>query len=58
MEEIKHSSPFLGVQLMTARPKLNVEDKLVVIILPDSLRNYLTKFASDDWMLEQGYDII
>ena len=43
---------------MTARPKLNVEDKLVVIILPDSLRNYLTKFASDDWMLEQGHDII
>ncbi|CAG8200635.1 unnamed protein product [Penicillium nalgiovense] len=46
------------VQLVEARPELNVEDKLIVVILPDSLRNYLTKFANDDWMKEHGYDVL
>jgi cysteine synthase A len=26
-----------------------------VIILPDSIRNYMTKFVDDDWMKEQGF---
>ncbi|CAG8942614.1 unnamed protein product [Penicillium salamii] len=43
------------VQLMESRPDLNQEDKLVIVILPDSLRNYLTKFASNDWMAAHGY---
>ncbi|OJJ87927.1 uncharacterized protein ASPGLDRAFT_43003 [Aspergillus glaucus CBS 516.65] len=42
-------------QLVKERPDLNVEGKLIVIILADGVRNYLTKFASDDWMKEQGY---
>lgn len=25
-----------------------------LVILPDSIRNYMSKFASDDWMQEQG----
>jgi cysteine synthase A len=25
------------------------------VILPDSIRNYLTKFADDEWMLAQGF---
>lgn len=39
-------------------------DKRVVCILTDSIRNYLTKFVSDDWLLEnnlmdqQSYDKI
>jgi cystathionine beta-synthase len=28
------------------------EDKRVVCIFVDSLRNYITKFVSDDWLLE------
>ncbi|KAJ9485147.1 hypothetical protein VN97_g8225 [Penicillium thymicola] len=44
------------VQVIEARPELNTEDKLIVVILPDSLRNYLTKFANDDWMSEHGYN--
>lgn len=40
---------------MESRPELNHEDKLVIVILPDSLRNYLTKFASNNWMAEHGY---
>jgi len=27
----------------------------VVVILPDSVRNYMTKYLSDDWMIEQGF---
>lgn len=26
-----------------------------VIILPDSIRNYLSKFCSDDWMVKKGF---
>jgi cystathionine beta-synthase/cysteine synthase A len=26
-----------------------------LVILPDSIRNYLTKFVSDDWMRENGF---
>jgi len=27
----------------------------VVVILPDSVRNYMSKFLSDDWMVENGF---
>ena len=27
----------------------------VVVILPDSVRNYMTKYLSDDWMIENGF---
>lgn len=30
-------------------------DDLVVVLLPDSGRNYLTKIFNDDWMREQGF---
>jgi len=30
-------------------------NKRVVVILPDSIRNYLTKFADDRWMRQQGF---
>jgi cystathionine beta-synthase len=31
------------------------QDKLVVVIFPDTGRNYLSKMYSDEWMLELGY---
>ena len=31
------------------------EGKRVVVILADSIRNYLTKFADDRWMRQQGF---
>jgi cystathionine beta-synthase/cysteine synthase A len=34
--------------------RLNKNQKCLVI-LPDSIRNYLTKFVSDDWMKEKGF---
>lgn len=30
-------------------------DKRVVVILPDSTRNYMTKFLDDEWMIEAGF---
>ncbi|KAG5886814.1 hypothetical protein JTB14_031456 [Gonioctena quinquepunctata] len=31
------------------------EGKKVVVILPDSIRNYITKFVSDQWMEARGF---
>ncbi|KAL5271025.1 hypothetical protein ACHWQZ_G001620 [Mnemiopsis leidyi] len=31
------------------------EGSRVVVILPDSVRNYMTKYLSDDWMIEHGF---
>jgi len=31
------------------------EGKRVVVILPDSVRNYITKFINNDWMYENGF---
>jgi cystathionine beta-synthase len=30
-------------------------DKRIVVIFVDSVRNYMTKFLNDDWMLENGF---
>ncbi len=30
-------------------------DKRVVVIFADSIRNYMTKHLSNDWMLEKGF---
>lgn len=36
--------------------ELNIgEGKRVVVLLPDSVRNYMTKFISNDWMYENGF---
>ncbi|KAB8225037.1 tryptophan synthase beta subunit-like PLP-dependent enzyme [Aspergillus novoparasiticus] len=45
------------VQLLQLRPDLNVEDKTIVLVFADSLRNYLTKFADDAWMEQHGLAI-
>lgn len=31
------------------------KDQKVLVILPDGIRNYLTKFASDEWMKKQNF---
>ena len=37
--------------MVQAAQDLNLgEDKTVVVILPDSIRNYLSKFVDDDWL--------
>jgi cystathionine beta-synthase len=36
---------------------MGIENKYIVVILPDTGRNYLTKFYDDNWMLENGFSI-
>lgn len=43
------------VQAVALRPEINMKGKTIVLILPDSMRNYLTKFADDKWMEDNGY---
>ena len=33
------------------------EDKKCLVVLPDSIRNYMTKFPSDQWMKDQGFKV-
>ncbi|XP_065907311.1 cystathionine beta-synthase-like [Dysidea avara] len=47
------SGAALAVALKAAK-NLKAGQKCV-IILPDSIRNYLSKFVNDDWMIEQGF---
>jgi len=44
-----------AVWAMLEALKLYQQVKKALVILPDSIRNYLTKFVSDDWMREQGF---
>jgi len=30
-------------------------DKRVVVVLPDGIRNYMTKFVKDEWMQENQF---
>lgn len=34
------------------------KDKRIVVLLPDGIRNYMTKFVSDHWMVARGYMVI
>ena len=36
--------------------KFNLQEgQNVVVILPDSIRNYMTKYLNDDWMVARGF---
>ena len=37
------------------KPRADGTKPRVVVILPDSIRNYLTKFADDGWMRQHGF---
>lgn len=45
------SAMWAAVQLCKQLPA----DKRVVVVLPDGIRNYMTKFVSDGWMIEKGF---
>ena len=32
------------------------EDQKCLVVLPDGIRNYMTKFPNDQWMKDQGYE--
>ena len=31
------------------------KDEVCLVILPDSVRNYMSKFVDDDWMRKKGF---
>ena len=33
------------------------KDKRCLVVLPDSIRNYMTKFPNDQWMKDQGFKV-
>lgn len=41
---------------LQAAKNLN-EDQRVVVVLPDGIRNYMTKFVSDEWMLQRNFEV-
>jgi len=30
----------------------------LVVVLPDGIRNYMSKFVQDEWMREKGHSIV
>ena len=48
------SSGSAMVAALKAALKLN-KDKNCLVILPDGIRNYMTKFPNDDWMKRNGF---
>ena len=44
-----------AVSAMLEAAKLYPSVEKALVILPDSIRNYLTKFVSDEWLREQGF---
>jgi len=49
------SGAAMWAALKYAKEKNLPETARVVVILPDSIRNYLTKFVSDDYLRMHGF---
>jgi len=45
-----------GMATVAALRVASETDELVVVVLPDGGRNYLSKIFNDDWMKEHGFD--
>ena len=50
------SSGSAMVAALKTAAQLNSGQKCLVL-LPDGIRNYMTKFPNDDWMKEKGFDV-
>ena len=37
--------------------KILKSNQKCLVVLPDGIRNYMTKFPNDDWMRDQGYEL-
>lgn len=48
------SGSALAATLRAAKDLKLTKDDVVVVILPDSIRSYLSKFADDDWLAANG----
>ena len=45
-----------GMAVHAARQVASEDDRLVVVLLPDSGRGYLSKIWNDEWLAEHGFD--
>ena len=43
------------ITIHQAMKKLSQSGEKCLVILPDAIRNYLSKFVDDSWMEEQGF---
>jgi cystathionine beta-synthase len=50
------SSGTAMIAALQTAPQLEKDQKCLVL-LPDGIRNYMTKFPNDTWMKEQGFDV-
>lgn len=48
-------SAMIGAIKAVKRYGMNQSNKRIIVVLPDSARNYMSKFVSDDWMLSNEY---
>ncbi|KAA8652304.1 cystathionine beta-synthase CYS4 [Aspergillus tanneri] len=48
------SGSAISALVQAAKDNVFGKDDVVVVILPDSIRSYLTKFADDDWLAANG----
>ncbi|RAL15034.1 cystathionine beta-synthase CYS4 [Aspergillus homomorphus CBS 101889] len=48
------SGSAIAALAQAAKDQRFTKDDVVVVILPDSIRSYLTKFADDDWLAANG----
>ncbi|KAF7594292.1 cystathionine beta-synthase [Aspergillus hancockii] len=48
------SGSAISALAQAAKDKKFGKDDVIVVILPDSIRSYLTKFADDDWLAANG----
>jgi hypothetical protein len=44
------------VAALKTAPQLS-SGKKCLVLLPDGIRNYMTKFPNDDWMKEKGFNV-
>lgn len=49
------SGSALSAAIRYIREKKIGNNKRCVVLLPDSIRNYMTKFLSKDWMIENKF---
>lgn len=48
------SAMYVALQVAKTMKK----NQKLVVILPDGIRNYMSKFVQDEWMREKGHGVV
>lgn len=46
-----------ALRWLRSQPSSEIHDKRAVVLFPDSVRNYMSKFLSDRWMADHGFHV-